>query len=462
MAAPTRRGFLGAAAASPLTAAPARPNVVLFLADDLGWHDVGFHGSEIRTPHIDRIAARGVRFTHLYAYPFCSPTRAALMTGRSPVRYGMIYSVIRPWSPYGVPQDEHIMPETFRSLGYQTAMLGKWHLGHAHQRMLPHRRGFDHFYGFVNADIDCYTHTHVGGLDWQRNGVGVREEGYSTDLLAAEAERLIRNRDRAKPLFLYMPFNAAHTPLQAPQALIDKYAHIQNKNRRVYAAMTEAMDGAVGRVMAALEASGMAENTLVLFLSDNGGPPGAGGSNVPLRAGKGTVFEGGIRVAAAAQWPGRLRAGGEVRQVMTVCDLLPTLASAAGGTPGSRKELDGRDLWPQVAGAAAPVPRDSLFWAVKRNETPDYQLAFRRREWKLVRQVSGDKLAAPDMLFHVEQDPEEKNDVSAAHPDLLKSLGQELDAWRALHPKAEINSSMAPHPGWIPPRDYAQAATTYE
>ena len=456
----TRRHFLSAAAGAPLAAAGSRPNVVVFLADDLGWNDVGFHGGEIATPHIDRIAARGVRFTHLYAYPFCSPSRAALMTGRSPVRYGMIYSVIRPWSSYGVPRDEHMMPETFRGLGYQTAMLGKWHLGHAHQRMLPHRRGFDHFYGCVNADIDCYKHTHVGGLDWQRNGVGVREEGYSTDLLAAEAERLIKNRKRDAPLFLYMPFNAVHTPLQAPQALIDKYGQIQNKNRRVYAAMTEAMDGAIGRVMAALEAESMTDNTLVLFLSDNGGP--GMGSNVPLRAGKGTVFEGGIRVAAAAQWPKRLRAGGEVRQVMTVCDLLPTLSAAVGGEPRGAKELDGRDLWQQVTGAAAPIPRDSLFWAVKRNETPDYMFALRRREWKLVRQVSGDKLAAPEMLFNVEQDPGEKSDLAAAQPDLVKSLGQEMDKWRALHPKAEINSSMTPHPGWVPPKDYAQAAAAYD
>jgi arylsulfatase A-like enzyme len=456
----SRRSFL-ASAAAPLAVAQTRPNIVLFLADDLGWNDVGFHGGEIRTPNIDGIAKRGVRFTHLYSYPFCSPTRAALMTGRSPVRYGMIYSVIRPWSAYGVPLDEPMMPEIFHSLGFQTAMLGKWHLGHAHQSMLPHRRGFDHFYGFVNADIDCYSHTHIGALDWQRNGAGVREEGYSTDLLAAEAERLIRSRNRNKPLFLYMPFNAAHTPLQAPQALIDKYGHIGNQRRRVYAAMTEAMDTAIGRVLAAIDANGMTDDTLVLFLSDNGGPPGAGGSNAPLRAGKGTVFEGGIRVAAAAQWPGRLKPDTEVRQVMTVCDLLPTLAAAAGATPATKKPLDGISAWPQMTGAA-PVPRDSLFWAVKRNETADFQFAFRRREWKLVRQVSNDKLAAPDMLFNLEQDPEEKTDLAAANPDFVKSLGAELDKWRALHPKAEINSSMTPHPGWIPPRDFAEAAASYE
>ncbi|MBI4876955.1 MAG: sulfatase-like hydrolase/transferase [Acidobacteria bacterium] len=170
-----RREFLAAGAAG--SSALARPHVVLILADDLGWRDVGYQGSEMQTPHIDGLAAQGVRFTNLYAYPLCTPTRAGLMTGRSPARYGLIYSVVRPWSPYGLPLDEHAMPETFQALGYQTAMAGKWHLGHAHRRMLPNARGFDHFYGFLYADIDYYQHTHLSGLDWQRNGTGVREQG---------------------------------------------------------------------------------------------------------------------------------------------------------------------------------------------------------------------------------------------------------------------------------------------
>jgi arylsulfatase A-like enzyme len=445
-------GLAGGAAQSPI---PARPNIVLILADDLGWSDVGYHGSEIQTPNIDGLAAKGVRFTNLYAYPLCTPTRAGLMTGRSPARYGLIYSVVRPWSPYGLPLDEHAMPETFRALGYQTAMVGKWHLGHAHRLMLPNARGFDHFYGFVNADIDYYRHTHMGGLDWQRNGTGVREEGYSTDLLATEAERIIAGRDRTRPLFLYVAFNAIHSPLQAPEHLYAKYGHIRHENRRLVAAMADAMDQAVGRVLAALDGAGMSGNTLVMFLSDNGGVPYGGVSNRPLRGGKMTTFEGGIRVPAAMRWPGALPAGGEVRQVMTVLDLLPTLASAAGGKPAARKDLDGKDMWPRITGAPL-ASRESLYFASKRNETAEYNFALRRGEWKLVREVT--LAGVSEYLFAIEQDPEEKNNLAAQHPEIVKSLGAEIDAWRALHPRCEVQSSMTPHPGWIPPRDYAQAA----
>jgi arylsulfatase B len=450
-----RRRFLGTAAGALLAAPAARPNVVLFLADDLGWNDVGFHGSPIRTPHIDRIAAQGVRFTQLYAFPLCSPTRAALMTGRSPMRYGLVYSVIRPWSPYGLPADEPTMAETFRAMGYRTAMVGKWHLGHAHRRMLPNARGFDHFYGFVNADIDYYQHTHVGGLDWQRNGRSVREEGYSTDLLGAEAVRLIERRDRGKPLFLYCAFNAVHTPLQAPEDLVRKYEHIAQPNRRKYAAMTESMDNAIGRVLAAIDAQGMARDTLVLFLSDNGGPPGAGGSNTPLRGGKMTTYEGGIRVAGALRFPGKVQAAGEVRQLMHVMDILPTLAAAAGGAPPFPKELDGKNMWPQIRGAP-PVEREPFFFASKRNETADYNFAVRSGDWKLVRE------GAAQSLFNLAQDPYEKTDVAAANRAVEARLVAELERWRQLHPKCEIQSSMTPHPGWVAPQDYAAAAAAYD
>ncbi|MBM3745567.1 MAG: arylsulfatase, partial [Acidobacteria bacterium] len=261
-----RRDFLGvtaAAAARPAAAAP--PNVVIILADDLGWADVGFHGSEIRTPNLDRLATQGVRFERFYSYPLCSPTRSALMTGRSPMRLGVAYSVIRPWSSYGVPLEEHFMPQSFQAAGYSTAMTGKWHLGHARAGFMPNARGFDHAYGHVNGAIDYYTHIRDGGLDWHRNGRSVREEGYATDLLAGEAARIIENRDRNRPLFLYLPFNAPHTPLQAPQPLLDKYASIADPRRRTFAAMVDSLDQGVGRVLAALDKSGMADNTMVLF-----------------------------------------------------------------------------------------------------------------------------------------------------------------------------------------------------
>ncbi|MGH9663436.1 MAG: sulfatase-like hydrolase/transferase, partial [Bryobacteraceae bacterium] len=199
-------------------AQPARPNVLILLADDLGWHDVGYHGSEIRTPNIDRLASQGARFEHAYAFPICSPTRSGLMTGRSPMRLGFGYTVIRPWSRYGVPVEERFMPQAFRDAGYQTAITGKWHLGHAYRKFLPRARGFDHAYGFLNGNIDYFTHEREGGLDWNRDGTSVRESGYSTFLFGDEAIRWIGQRDKTRPFFIYVAFNAPHAPLQAPES----------------------------------------------------------------------------------------------------------------------------------------------------------------------------------------------------------------------------------------------------
>ncbi len=455
----SRRQFVasGLAGAGGVTlAAPAgQPNVVIFLADDLGWGNVGYHGSEGQTPHIDRLAREGVRFEQFYSYPVCSPTRAGLLTGRSPMRYGIVYSVVRPWANYGLPLDEHILPQTFKAAGYQTAITGKWHLGHAHVKQLPHLRGFDHFYGHVNGAIDYYTHEREGGIDWQRNGESVREEGYSTDLLAAEANRFIEGRDRNRPLFLYVPFNAPHGPLQAPPGgLIKKYSKISNERRRTYLAMVEAMDAALGRVLATLEKQGMAENTLVLFLSDNGGPLGQGASNLALRAGKGTTFEGGIRVPALMHWPAGLKGGRNLNQVMTVLDVLPTLAAAAGLRPGNVKPLDGRNMWPAIT-TGQISPREDLFFAVGPDET--LHLGVRRGEWKLVREISKSERNEKNYLFNIADDPNESADLSAKRPDLVKELVAAVQKWQALHPQNPECSSF-PHPGWVAPKDWREAA----
>ncbi|MCL4401558.1 MAG: arylsulfatase, partial [Acidobacteria bacterium] len=335
--------------------APARPNVVVFLADDLGWKDVGYQGSQAQTPHIDRLCRQGVRFDHLYAFPLCSPTRSALMTGRNPVRFGLGYTVVRPWSTYGLPPAETTMADVFRAAGYQTAAVGKWHLGHANVRHLPRSRGFDHFYGHLNGAIDYFTHERDGGIDWQRDGVSLREEGYSTDLLAAAASRWIAARDKRRPFFLYVPWNAPHVPLQAPAALQAKYGSVKEPKRRTYLAMVDALDRGVGTVMGRLEQEGLASDTLVLFLSDNGGARPAGADNGPLRSGKSNVFEGGIRVPGLAWYPGKLKPGA-CSQTMTVYDMLPTLATACGIPCATRQPLDGIDCWPAISRGASPVP----------------------------------------------------------------------------------------------------------
>jgi len=449
----TRRGFLSAAAPAAMAAARTRPNVVLFLIDDLGWRDVGFNGGEIPTPNIDRIAREGVRLGQFSCFPLCTPSRAGLMTGRSPMRYGLMYSVIRPWSAYGVPPDERMLSEVFRDNGYQTAIIGKWHLGHGHRALTPNRRGFDHFYGHVNAEIDYFEHTKLGGLDWQRNGKGVRETGYATELLGREAAGWLARRDRSRPYFLYMAFNAIHAPMQAPAAALDRFRDVADPKRRTLAAMLDVVDEQIGRVLDMLD-----PDTLVVFLSDNGGAPGQGSRNDPFRAGKLTPYEGGLRVPAAMRWPGVL-APGRVDAWMTVLDVFPTLTAAAGLAAGRTKPLDGVDMWPVIRGQSAGAHPD-LFVACKRNETADFQFALRSGAWKLVQTVRAGVVAGME-LFNLDDDPREANDRSAGERDRVSRMAAEIERWKKLHPQADYHSSMGEHPGWVAPADYATLAADY-
>jgi arylsulfatase B len=455
-----RRTFLRASVSaaylgSNALAAPSAPNVLIFLADDLGWHDVGFHGSEVRTPNIDRLASQGMRFDRAYSFPVCSPTRSGLMTGRSPMRLGIAYTVIRPWSHYGLPVEERMMPQAFHDAGYQTSMTGKWHLGHAYKKFLPRSRGFDHTYGHVNGAIDYFTHERDGGLDWNRDGVSVREEGYSTFLLGAETIKLIKQRDKSRPFFHYLPFNAPHAPLQAPPDYIDRYANIKDEKRRRYAAMTEAMDATVGKVLSALDEEGMADNTVVLFFSDNGGPTASGATNTPLRAGKATAFEGGIRVPAVMRWPGHLKAGSSSQQVMTMMDYFPTLAGAAGVKPGNQLPMDGKNLWPAITSGKIE-PRDDIFFAVESNHT--LRFGVHRREWKLVREVSQGKGEPKNYLFHIEEDPNEQNDVADKNPKLVADLVENLERWRKLHPANGVRDEYGQPKGYQAPKQWVEAA----
>ena len=261
----------GTAVSAAPTTAPARPNVVIIVADDMGFADVGFNGcTDIKTPNLDRLAASGVRLDQFYVQPVCSPTRAALMTGRYPMRHGLQVGVVRPWAQYGLPLEERTLAQALKDAGYETAITGKWHLGHFQPEYLPTRRGFDHQYGHYNGQIEYFEHTREGGFDWHRNDKVNRDEGYSTHLIAAEAVKRIAERDAKKPLFLYVPFNAVHGPHQVPEKYKEPYAALKEP-RRTYAGMMAAMDEAIGQILDALEANKMRENTLVLFTSDNGG-----------------------------------------------------------------------------------------------------------------------------------------------------------------------------------------------
>jgi arylsulfatase A-like enzyme len=434
------------AAAAGTVGEGSRPNVVLILADDLGWADVGWHGHEIKTPHLDKLAAAGARLEQFYVQPVCSPTRAALMTGRYPMRHGLQVGVVRPWAQYGLPLEERTLPQALKEAGYETAICGKWHLGHFRPAYLPTRRGFDHQYGHYNGAIDYFTHIRDGGFDWHRDDHARHDDGYSTHLLAREAVRLIDEHDKARPLFLYVPFNAVHAPLQVPESYKAPYAALHGP-RRTYAGMVAAMDEAVGQIVAAIDGKGMRPNTLFLFSSDNGGPsPGRVTSNGPLRAGKATLYEGGVRVPAFATWEGHIKPGTEVHAPLHMVDWYPTLLSLAGASPSQNIPLDGRDAWPAIARGAAS-PHDAILL----NATPDSG-AIRVGDWKLVLNGSeegdhedGDTPPGTKSqprhsveLFNLAHDPYEKTDLARDHPDKVKDLRDRYQAFahQALPPKA--------------------------
>ena len=441
------------------------PNIIVMVADDLGWSDVGFHGGrDIATPSLDRLAREGVQLDRFYTTPICSPTRAGLMTGRDPVRLGVVYGVIMPWHTAGIHPEETFLPELFLNTGYQTAMVGKWHLGHAQQTYHPNNRGFEHFYGHLHTEVGFFPpFSNQGGKDFQRNGVSIKAQGYETFLLADEVSRYIRERDKEKPFFVYMPFIAPHTPLDAPLDLQDKYADLKDSRlparskqtdqtrminklmmqpsaRSMYAAVVDGMDQAVGQVLDTLDAEGIADNTIVLFFSDNGGAAYAtgGADNVPLRGGKGETFEGGIRVVSVMRWPNQLDAGGKMGSIMSVMDVLPTLTSAAGIKVSTNFPLDGRDMMPAIRDGLEIPRQDYLFFA---SETPikgHFNLTAFNDEWKLVQEmVHG--LSSVDItnyLFRISEDPNEYNNLAEQYPEVVAELAREIHHWRSLYPVA--------------------------
>jgi arylsulfatase A-like enzyme len=463
---------------------PERPNIIIMVADDLGWSDPGFRGSEIDTPSLDRLAAEGVVLSRFYTTPICSPTRAALMTGRDPMRLGVAYGVIMPWMNTGIHPDEHFMPETFLGAGYQTAMVGKWHLGHALQAYHPNARGFEHFYGHLHTEVGYFPpFGNQGGKDFQHNGVSIERDGYESFILGDEVSRFIRERDSQRPFFIYMPFIAPHTPLDAPADLKDKYADIEDEReparskntdesrriarlmgqpsaRPIYAAVVDGMDQAIGQVLDTLDEEGIADDTIVLFFSDNGGAAYAtgGADNVPLRGGKGETWEGGIRVVSLLRWPQRLEGGQSMDRIMTVMDVFPTLAAAAGIEPRNASfELDGIDMWPAIAGRKAPPREDLVFFA---SETPIrgyFMFTAFNDHWKLVQEVEQGLLSADvtNYLFRIEDDPHEYNNLAAAHPGVVSRLAEEIHYWRTLYPVAGTRHELVPPPGWRAPRDWS-------
>ncbi len=469
--------------ASAQVTAAERPNIIVIVADDLGWADVGYHGGNIDTPSLDRLAEQGVQLNRFYTTPICSPTRAALMTGRDPMRLGVAYGVIMPWDNIGVNPAEHFMPESFGAAGYQTAMVGKWHLGHAQMTYHPNKRGFEHFYGHLHTEVGFYPpFANVGGKDFQVNGVTADDEGYETYLLADEVSRYIRERDTQKPFFIYMPFIAPHTPLDAPAELQEKYKDIDtdlpparsnqtDSTRRIskmlmresarpmYAAVVDGMDQAIGQVLNTLDEEGLSDNTIVLFFSDNGGAAYSygGADNAPLRGGKGETFEGGIRVVSLMRWPDKLQGGQIFDQVMTVMDVFPTLADAAGVDPLNTFEFDGSSLWSSISEGTTHTREDMIMFASEIPIYGSFKLTAFDNTWKLVQEMEQDQLSTTvtNYLFKIADDPNEYNNLAAEYPDIVVSMSKAISEWRALHPVSGTRSVLIPPPGWRAPKDWA-------
>ncbi len=434
-----------------------RPNIVIFLADDAGFNDVGYRGSVIKTPHIDRLAGEGLVLDQFYVYHCCSPTRAALMTGRPPSRFGLT-GPLQPYTDFRFEEGTPMLASVLKSAGYETCIDGKWHLG-MEPDQLPNCFGFDHAYGYTGPWIDSYSHLvgnwHGDGSGirhWQRNGELIEEHGHVTDLITREAVSFITElRDRSKPFFLYVPYSAPHVPCQEPKVYTDLYEGIiENNSRLFFAASMTHLDESMGEIIGCLEEEGIAENTIVIFMSDNGGQHGSDfgatgsgwlippdeynmtyalsdslGDNTPLRSFKGSFYEGGIRVPALVKWPARFSPG-TINTSVHVCDWVPTLARLAGAEVPARMNVEGMDVMPILEGDPSGGER-TLYWGTSR------QQAVRKGPWKLVRSDSrGDQTAERYELFNIERDPVEAEDLSGEYPDMVSSLKTELNRNRAL------------------------------
>jgi len=410
--------------AAPLVAAERKPNILVIVGDDMGYADVGFHGcKDIPTPHLDALAASGVRFTHGYVSgPYCSPTRAGLLTGRYQVRFGHEFNGGGVGG--GLPLTEQTLADRLKAAGYTTGLVGKWHLGES-EAMHPQKRGFDEFFGFLGG-----AHDYLAPRGILRGTQPAGDSGYLTDAFAREAVAFI-DRHQEKPWFLYLAFNAVHTPMQADDARLAKFSGIADERRRTYAAMMLAMDDAIGAVRKKVADAGLEKDTLVTFISDNGGPamPGVtvnGSINEPLRGSKRTTLEGGVRVPFLVSWPGRVKPGVFEKPAIQL-DLHATALAVAGT---KAEKLDGVNLLPFLSGEKSGAPHEALYWRFGE------QMAIRAGDFKLVRYDSNADTrtgrAEPvtaAKLYNLASDIHEAKDLAAAMPEKVKELQAKWDDW---------------------------------
>jgi arylsulfatase A-like enzyme len=437
------------ALALTLTAPAAdRPNIVVVFTDDLGYADVGFNGStDISTPNLDRLAAAGTVFTSAYVvHPFCGPSRMGLFSGRYPHQFGGPYNLPQrqdnAYLEHGIPESETLISTVLQDTGYRTGLIGKWHMG-VRSEFHPNQRGFDDFYGFLGGGKDYFgpyksqtqgntvndyrTHPEHNGVD----DTSLTAQDYITDVLSREAIRFVNeSANREEPFFLFLSYNAPHTPLQAKDSDMAKFPRLSG-DRKTYAGMVYAVDRGVGKLVDALKANGQFQDTLIVFLSDNGGRTDKGGVNTPLRGRKGDVWEGGFRVPMFMHWPRGIEGATRYEHPVTALDFYPTFARLAGAKLPASKQLDGRDIWDAVTEGRNARPGEPIY-AVRYNvgagETGFSNVGIRLDEWKAVKWFG-----TSWKLFNITDDIGEEMDLSASHPEVLHRLVSQASKWSEGH-----------------------------
>jgi arylsulfatase A-like enzyme len=408
--------------------AAGKPNIIVIVGDDMGYADVGTHGcKDIPTPNLDALANAGTRFTSGYVSgPYCSPTRAGLLTGRYQQRFGHEFNGAGP--DVGLPVSEKTLADHLKAAGYATALVGKWHLGNA-EKFHPQKRGFDEFFGFLGGS-HSYFPAKMKADTVLRGTKPAGEKEYLTDAFTREALAFV-DQNKSKPFFLYLAFNAVHTPMHATDARLKKFEDINDKQRRTYAAMMLAMDEGIGKLLAKLKEEKLDQSTLIVFFSDNGGPTMQGttingSQNTPLRGSKRTTLEGGVRVPFSITWPGKVPAKKVSDNLVIQLDVLPTVLAAAGVQTKPEWKLDGVNLIPYLTGETKTHPHDALYWRLGQ------QMAVRKGDWKLVKYdtaADGGKGVSPVRLYNLADDIGEKTDLSARQPDKVKELQSLWDKW---------------------------------
>lgn len=439
-----------------------KPNIVVILADDLGWGAVSYHSDFAETPHLDQFVSSGIELDRFYVAPMCSPTRAGLLTGRYPIRFGLARAVIPPQRNFGLPVTEQMLPELLAEAGYRhRGIFGKWHLGHHHRKWHPLSRGFTHFEGHYNGAIDYFDLTREGERDWHVGWEPSSKEGYATDLIADAACRFIQQAaaDEA-PYFCYVPFNAPHSPFQVKPVDRERYAQAGKPTvKEKLKGMIWSMDQGIGRILQTIEETGESDDTQVWILSDNGGVGRFPENNRPLRGSKLTTFEGGTRVVASVRWPARWKGGSKVTEQIGYIDLLPTIVTSAGLQPETTEQpdraLDGLALNDLLAGKTAGLPERE--WYSYHGQSGDQKetISIHTDDWKLI--VNGPDIRRNEIgpghqvfLFAISTDPFEKVNLADQYPSIVSEMTAKLIAHRSLQPEASVPTFQVGREGFHP------------